>query len=91
MGGKTYEAVQWLLEDQHRVLLVHHEAERQRLIHDYNLIPGQVMSADSATHGRLAGRHDLQLGVDNIDLLGWRTLLRLGWLEPHIALATETR
>jgi ParB-like chromosome segregation protein Spo0J len=91
--GKTYEAVQWVKAEPGRVLLVIDEAERLRLIRQYGLSREQVMRAEGAKE-RLVGRLPLdlsELAVDNIDLLGWRTVLDLGRMAHRIELATETR
>jgi hypothetical protein len=88
MGGKTFEAVQWLEADTHRVLLVMSTLEAARLRREYGLDAGQVLAAHEVA--RLEGRHPLVIGVDNIDLLGWRTLLKLGHYEHYIELVTET-
>lgn len=89
-GGKTTEAVEWVRSDPRHVLLVMNEDERRRLIRRYSLPARQVVLADSARN-RLTGLHDVRVGVDNIDLLDWRTLLNLGWITPHLELVTETR
>lgn len=90
MGGKTHEAVQWLLADPDRVLLVMDMREAARLRKEYGLEPHQVIVARDAA-AKLPGRRAAVVGVDNIDMLDWRTLLELGRLPQPIELATETR
>jgi hypothetical protein len=89
-GGKTEEAARWVLADPDRLLLVMNAEEVSRLRREYHVPARQIMRAGAASE-RLLGRHPLILGVDNIDMLGWRTLLWLGQYAPYIELATETR
>ena len=90
--GKTWESAQWVKADSDRVLLTMDAGEADRLRREYGIPARQVMPANPTLSGhRLYGRANLAIGVDNIDILDWRTLLKLGRFENYIELATETR
>lgn len=82
--------IDWLDIDPDHVLLVITEVERARLMREYCLDRRQVITVRSAPRA-LSGRHVTGLGVDNIDLIGWRDLLGLGCMGLNIDIVTEER
>lgn len=73
-GGKTTQMVAWLKADlENRVLIVHSEAERRRILDKYGL-EDRVLSANNAEiesniRGLLGYLNRPEVGVDNIDLV----------------------
>lgn len=67
-GGKTHETVEWLRADPLRVLIVHDETERKRLMDTYKVPSGQIYNAQTC-RARLAGRGVTEVAVENLDLI----------------------
>lgn len=93
-GGKTYQAIQWMLQGEKtltwphwsRVMLVLSENEAKRLRTMYPEVPTEAfIPMDQARN--LKGMHDIQYVVDNADQLFERIL---GFTPDFITLHGET-
>lgn len=69
--GRTTQLVLWVRRFPNRVLVVHSETERDRILKDYfNTNKDQVITIQAVLDGRLRGRNPRPiLGVDNLDLI----------------------
>jgi hypothetical protein len=72
-GGKTYTAVQWLLEDpDHRVILTTSKLRAREIQRQYGLTTDQVVSAQGrlqAPHALKSQRYNdqVELAIDDLD------------------------
>ncbi len=78
-SGKTEEAIEWLRADKEqwgsldspgRILLVHSESEKLRLMKTYKLKYQQVETYETAMRGYyVSASQNVTLWVDNVDML----------------------
>lgn len=69
-GGKTTQMVAWLKADlENRVLIVHSEAERRRILDQYGLEGRVLVASESNIRGLLGLANRPEIGVDDIDLV----------------------
>lgn len=67
--GKTFMLMDWLHNTLNGVVVVHSFQERDRLARDYPFLADRIYSIDSVIDGRLRGRRNLVVGIDNLDLI----------------------
>jgi hypothetical protein len=72
-GGKTYQAVAWVLEQDDRVLVVLNGSHRQAVIESWPAMRGRVFTYHETARAAVEGT---SLALDNLDeFLSW-------WLGP---------
>lgn len=68
-SGKTTRSVEWLKAGRNRILFVCSWAERDRIIHNYNIPVDQVKVWDNHPRLQLRGLPmDTEVMIDNVDL-----------------------
>lgn len=67
--GKTTYMLGWLRVHPTGVLVVHSYAEKHRLSKENPELEDRIITVDAMRYGKLRGRRDLIIGIDNLDLI----------------------
>jgi hypothetical protein len=70
-SGKTTFLMSWLMLDPNHMLVVHSgsEADRLKKLYGFRKIDNQIVSIDYVMSGRLRGKKDAVIAIDNLDLI----------------------
>lgn len=67
--GKTTGCIAWLCENTANYLVVMDHREVSRIRQTYPVVADRVLPWDAVQWGKLRGRHDVSLAIDNLDLI----------------------
>jgi len=68
-GGKTTRAIEWLRQNEKRLLLVFSNEEENRLKIAYPDVKNQIVDWDSYMEAKTRGQYFEECSIDNIDLI----------------------
>lgn len=80
--GKTSLIVEWLKEDDSRVMVTHGEAEKARLVRQFGLAQSVADRIVTGDLEQLRGRSG-EIGVDNIDLVVQKLMFQLSTVDLY--------